>query len=151
MLVMVLGLSYKTAPLALMERVVFPPESLPRPLDALREHVAHGVVLSTCNRVEVYGLVGHQDTGRRALLRISGRGLLRLGERARRRNRRSGGQRDKHSFGRPRCRGRVRIGHQIIPHLPPEGPGAARTGARRLSRRLKKGRSVTRGGPLAMA
>jgi glutamyl-tRNA reductase len=69
MLVMTLGLSYKTAPLALMERVVFPPETLERALTALREHVTHGVVISTCNRVEVYGLVGHQDTGRRALLR----------------------------------------------------------------------------------
>jgi glutamyl-tRNA reductase len=69
MLVMALGLSYKTAPLALLERVVFPPETLPRALDALREQVAHGVVVSTCNRVEVYGLVGHHDTGRRALLR----------------------------------------------------------------------------------
>ena len=69
MLVMALGLSYKTAPLALMERVVFPPETLGRALGALRDHVAHGVVISTCNRVEVYGLVGHHDTGRRALLR----------------------------------------------------------------------------------
>jgi glutamyl-tRNA reductase len=69
MLVMALGLSYKTAPLALLERVVFPPETMPRALAALREQVAHGVVISTCNRVEVYGLVGHHETGRRALLR----------------------------------------------------------------------------------
>jgi glutamyl-tRNA reductase len=69
MLVMVLGLSYKTAPLALLERVVFPPESLASALTALREYVAHGVILSTCNRVELYGLVGHYESGRRALLR----------------------------------------------------------------------------------
>jgi glutamyl-tRNA reductase len=70
MLVMALGLSYKTAPLALMERMVFPPEALPSALAALREHSAHGIILSTCNRVEIYALVGHQESGRRALLRF---------------------------------------------------------------------------------
>jgi glutamyl-tRNA reductase len=69
MLVMVLGLSYKTAPLALMERVVFSPEALPDALATLHEQGAHGVILSTCNRVEIYALVGHQESGRRALLR----------------------------------------------------------------------------------
>jgi glutamyl-tRNA reductase len=69
MLVMVLGLSYKTAPLALMERVVFSPEALPDALTTLHEQGVHGVILSTCNRVEIYALVGHQDSGRRALLR----------------------------------------------------------------------------------
>src|SRR3954469_21363456 len=54
MLVMVLGLSYKTAPLALLERVVFSPEALPDALASLHEQIAHGVILSTCNRVEVY-------------------------------------------------------------------------------------------------
>ena len=68
MLVMALGLSYKTAPLALLERAVFPREALAPALAALGEQVAHAVILSTCNRVELYGLVGHYDTGRRALL-----------------------------------------------------------------------------------
>jgi len=69
MLVMALGLSYKTAPLALLERVAFAAEALPAALATLHEQVAHGVILSTCNRVEVYALVGHQESGRRALLR----------------------------------------------------------------------------------
>lgn len=70
MLVMALGLSYKTAPLALLERMVFQPQSLPTALAALRQYCSHGVILSTCNRVEVYALVGHHDSGRRALLRF---------------------------------------------------------------------------------
>jgi glutamyl-tRNA reductase len=70
MLVMALGLSYKTAPLALLERLVFPARALPEALGALRQHCSHGVILSTCNRVEVYALVGHHDSGRRALLRF---------------------------------------------------------------------------------
>ena len=69
MLVMVLGLSHKTAPLALLERVVLPTDAVGPALAALPEHVAHGLILSTCNRVEIYGLVGHHDSGRRALLR----------------------------------------------------------------------------------
>ena len=45
MLVMVLGLSYKTAPLALMERVVFSPEALPAALATLHEQ---GITASSC-------------------------------------------------------------------------------------------------------
>ncbi len=72
MLVMALGLNYKTAPLALLERMVFPPEAARAAYAALREHCTHGVILSTCNRVEVYGLVGHHESGRRALHRFLG-------------------------------------------------------------------------------
>jgi glutamyl-tRNA reductase len=70
MLLTALGISHKSAPLPLLERVVFAPEDLRAAHDALREHVAHGVILSTCNRVEIYGLVGHSESGRRALLRF---------------------------------------------------------------------------------
>src|SRR5205823_1988324 len=81
MLLMVLGLSHKTAPLALLERAVFSPEALPTALATLREQVANAVILSTCNRVEVYALVGHPDSGRRALLRyLSDYHGLRLSE-----------------------------------------------------------------------
>lgn len=70
MLVMVVGLSYKTAPLSLLERTVIAPEALPQAFGALRQHCAHTVILSTCNRTELYALVGHHDSGRRALLRF---------------------------------------------------------------------------------
>jgi glutamyl-tRNA reductase len=70
MLLTVLGINHKTAPLELLERVVFAPEDLGRATAALADRVAHGVILSTCNRVEVYGLVGHPDSGRRELLRF---------------------------------------------------------------------------------
>src|SRR5262249_25703835 len=69
MLLMVLGLSHKTAPLAGLERAGFSAQALPTALAALREQVAPGVILSTCNRVELYALVGHPESGRRALLR----------------------------------------------------------------------------------
>ncbi|MPZ74404.1 MAG: glutamyl-tRNA reductase [Nitriliruptorales bacterium] len=54
--VLVLGLNYKTAPVGLLERVAVPTEQLPKALHSLckRDHVLEAVVLSTCNRVEVY-------------------------------------------------------------------------------------------------
>ncbi len=46
------GLSHKTAPLALREGVALAPEDLPGVYGAL----GRGVVLSTCNRTEIYGV-----------------------------------------------------------------------------------------------
>ncbi|HVM19718.1 MAG TPA: glutamyl-tRNA reductase [Egibacteraceae bacterium] len=59
MSVLVLGLNYKTAPIGLLERVAVPAERLSKALTSLtdREHVLEAVVLSTCNRVEVYAHV----------------------------------------------------------------------------------------------
>ncbi len=56
MSVLVLGLNYKTAPVGLLERVAVPPDRLGKALLSLtqREHVCEAVVLSTCNRVEIY-------------------------------------------------------------------------------------------------
>jgi len=63
--VLVLGLNYRTAPIALLERVAVPSERLPKALLSLvqREHVDEAVVLSTCNRVEVYANVSRYHGG----------------------------------------------------------------------------------------
>jgi glutamyl-tRNA reductase len=52
----VLGLNHKTAPLALREKVAFNEDRLAAALRALRQElgVAEVVILSTCNRTEVY-------------------------------------------------------------------------------------------------
>jgi len=57
--VLVLGLNYKAAPVGLLERVAVAPEDIPKALTSLtqRDHVREAVVLSTCNRVEVYAHV----------------------------------------------------------------------------------------------
>jgi glutamyl-tRNA reductase len=54
--VIVVGLNHRTAPVELLERVAVPTRSLMKALHALsaREHLAENVVLSTCNRTEVY-------------------------------------------------------------------------------------------------
>jgi glutamyl-tRNA reductase len=56
MSVVVIGLSHRSAPVALRERFAFAGETVPAALRALRAAglATEGVVLSTCNRVEIY-------------------------------------------------------------------------------------------------
>ena len=58
MSVVVVGLSHRTAPLDLLERMAVPPDRLPKALGDLvaRDFVSEAVVLSTCHRVEVYAV-----------------------------------------------------------------------------------------------
>ena len=59
MSLLVVGLDHRTAPVRLLERAAVPPGDLPGVLTVLLggEHVAEAVVVSTCNRVEVYAAV----------------------------------------------------------------------------------------------
>jgi glutamyl-tRNA reductase len=54
--VVVIGLNHRTAPLELLERMAIADAQLPKALDDLasRDHLSEAVLLSTCNRVEVY-------------------------------------------------------------------------------------------------
>jgi glutamyl-tRNA reductase len=56
MSLLVVGLSYRTAPVALLERATVDADELPKMLHELlaSQHVSETLVLSTCNRVEVY-------------------------------------------------------------------------------------------------
>src|SRR3954447_11922005 len=58
MSVVVVGLSHRTAPLELLERMAMRDERLPKALADLcaRDFVSEAVVLSTCHRVEVYAV-----------------------------------------------------------------------------------------------
>ena len=58
MSVVVVGLNHRTVPLDLLERMTVPASRLPKALADLtsREHINEAVVLSTCNRIEVYVL-----------------------------------------------------------------------------------------------
>lgn len=53
----VVGLSWRTAPVALREKLAFSDAELAAELNALLrcESISEGLILSTCNRVEVYG------------------------------------------------------------------------------------------------
>ena len=54
MSLLALGLNHRTAPLDLRERLTIDKEGQEAALELLSRHVAQGVVLSTCNRLEVY-------------------------------------------------------------------------------------------------
>jgi glutamyl-tRNA reductase len=56
MSVVVIGLNHRTAPVDLRERFAVPEPAIPQALDALRAACAadEGVIVSTCNRVEIY-------------------------------------------------------------------------------------------------
>ncbi len=65
MSVLVVGLNHRSAPLALLERLAVPTEEMPKALASLLqlEHVSEAVLLSTCNRVEVYAHVSRFHAG----------------------------------------------------------------------------------------
>jgi glutamyl-tRNA reductase len=68
--IVVVGLNQNSAPLAVRERLAFVPAELARALEGLRNHVPEGFILSTCNRVEIYGIAGHADSGAQLLGRF---------------------------------------------------------------------------------
>lgn len=63
MTLLALGINHKTAPVSLRERVTFSPETLNQALSSLLQQplVQGGVVLSTCNRTELYLSVEQQE------------------------------------------------------------------------------------------
>lgn len=72
MQLLVVGLSHKTAPVEIREQIAFPVATLGRALDQLRRYVLEGAILSTCNRTEVYALVGHRSSGEENVRRFLG-------------------------------------------------------------------------------
>ncbi|MCI0778777.1 MAG: glutamyl-tRNA reductase, partial [Chloroflexi bacterium] len=57
MFVFLTGLSYRSAPLAVRETLSIAADRLPSALATLERHAGRGVILSTCNRTEVYSVV----------------------------------------------------------------------------------------------
>ena len=48
------GINHRTAPVEVREKAAISPDGLPAHLHLLRRHLQHGIILSTCNRTEVY-------------------------------------------------------------------------------------------------
>lgn len=69
MQILVLGLSHETAPVELRERVAFAAEGLKVSLEALTREAGlpEGMIVSTCNRVELYAAASDADAGIAAL------------------------------------------------------------------------------------
>jgi glutamyl-tRNA reductase len=70
--VIAVGLNYRNAPLELLERLSIDPERRPKALAMLldRQHVKEGVILSTCNRVEIYATIDRFHDGGDAVRRF---------------------------------------------------------------------------------
>jgi glutamyl-tRNA reductase len=71
---LLIGVTHRTAPVELRERLDFASRDVGAAVEALgaRRHVAESVVLSTCNRAEVYVATEHIDDGREELLAFLG-------------------------------------------------------------------------------
>jgi glutamyl-tRNA reductase len=63
--VILVGLNYRTAPVEIREKIAFPDEYLERYLNALKglSSITEGLILSTCNRVEIYAATETPDEG----------------------------------------------------------------------------------------
>lgn len=64
--ILVVGLNYQTAPVEIRERLTFDPSQLSQAMAALQEKksILENVILSTCNRTEIYAVVDQLHTGR---------------------------------------------------------------------------------------
>ena len=62
MSLLILGLNHKTAPVDIRERLTFGPDVIVGALRSLTDHpvTSEGVILSTCNRTEVYCVLDPQ-------------------------------------------------------------------------------------------
>jgi glutamyl-tRNA reductase len=72
--ILVVGCSHKTAPIELRERLHVPERDLVGPLEALglEPPILERVILSTCNRVEVYAVAEEAEPARRAIEALLG-------------------------------------------------------------------------------
>ena len=62
----VVGLNYKTAPVEIREKLSFVEGELPKAMEALQKQksILENVIVSTCNRTEIYAVVDQLHTGR---------------------------------------------------------------------------------------
>ena len=61
MSLLVLGVNHRTAPVEVREKLTIDEGDLPSALDSLAAGVAPGVILSTCNRLEIYTLTADSE------------------------------------------------------------------------------------------
>lgn len=68
--ILVVGLSHKTAPVAMRERVAFQPATIGDSLQAMRDlpSIAEAIIVSTCNRVELIACSRTADEAERELV-----------------------------------------------------------------------------------
>ncbi len=68
--VVLIGLNHKTAPLSLRQGLTLGPSELPDALAHLDDKIGNGIILSTCNRTELYFVAGRERARRAEALHI---------------------------------------------------------------------------------
>ena len=68
MTILAVGLNHRTAPLQVRDRVAISREELEGAQRALRDRLGQGVILSTCNRLEVYSVAQSTESGAQGLV-----------------------------------------------------------------------------------
>ena len=71
--IVIVGSNHECAPVDLRERLAFSGETLTGGLRALHEHVDEGLIVSTCNRTELYVLAEDEAAGREHIFRFLSR------------------------------------------------------------------------------
>ena len=62
MSILIVGVNHKTAPVAIREKVAFAPDSLSTALQSAHQVVQENLILSTCNRTEIYAACDTQQS-----------------------------------------------------------------------------------------
>lgn len=68
--IVVVGVDHTTAPIALREQLACSHRQVPQVLEAAQQVAWEGVLLSTCNHLELYAVCSEVDEGRTGLLRV---------------------------------------------------------------------------------
>jgi glutamyl-tRNA reductase len=74
----VVGLNHETAPVPVRERVAFSSAQLRESLQALSDYAAQGIIVSTCNRTEVYTVANGRSSAGRLLEFLSAHSGIRV-------------------------------------------------------------------------
>src|SRR3954470_2198533 len=64
--IIVVGINHKTAPVEIRERLTFDPSQIGDAMEVLKnkKSILENVIISTCNRTEIYAVVDQLHTGR---------------------------------------------------------------------------------------
>jgi len=68
--IVLVGVDHTSAPIEFRERLACSPRQVPQVLQAVRQVVQESVLLSTCNRIELYAVCSEIEEGRAQLLRV---------------------------------------------------------------------------------
>ncbi len=66
--IIVVGVNHKAAPVAVREMLAFTPVQMEAALAALHATTTEGILLSTCNRTEIYAVVPSAEEGRKQIM-----------------------------------------------------------------------------------